>query len=334
MNRDGGTYRLGSLRSSSSSTQLRGSNNSGSANTTYFIGEKGEDCTFAGIIRNGTGGAGATTHIIKMGVAKLVLTGANTYGGSTTISNGVLALGDGITDGSINNSTNINIIAGTFLDVSGRSDGKLTLGGSQVLQGKGTVKGSLTANGTVAPGSGGTGILTVTNDITLNGTTWLKLNNASSPTSDKLSSSLSTVTYGGTLVVTNVSGALAVNNTFTLFNGSGLSGGTFGTIVLPNYYTWNTSNLGVNGTIKVTAILPPPTFGTVTPSGSDLILNAINGAIGGPVTVLSSTNVALPLAQWTKVTTGNFDGSGNYSYTASGVLSTGTPQTFYILQAE
>ena len=332
INRDGGFYTLGALAGGASTT-VKGSANSGTANTTYFIGGNNTDSDFSGVISTGTGGSGAKVHIVKIGSGKLTLSGANTYNGNTTVSNGVLALGDGVTDGSINSSATISIFAGAILDVSSRSDTRLTLGSGQTLQGLGTVLGSLTANGMVAPGNGGTGILTVTNDITLNGTAWLKLNNASSPTSDKLSSSLSTVTYGGTLVVTNVGGALAVNNTFTLFSGSGLSGGTFGTIVLPNYYTWDTSNLGVNGSIKVTAILPPPTLGSV-PSGSDLVLNAANGAIGGPIIVLSSTNVALPLAQWTKVTTGNFDGSGNYGYTASGVLTAGAPQTFYILQVQ
>jgi hypothetical protein len=48
--------------------------------------------------------------------------------------------------------------------------------------------------------------------------------------------------------------------------------------------------------------------------------------------VLTSTNITVPLAQWTTVTTGNFDGSGNFTYTVSGALSSGSPQQFYILK--
>jgi len=50
---------------------------------------------------------------------------------------------------------NINIIAGAVLDASGRSDGTLTLGGSQTLLGNGTMNGSLvvSSNSTVAPGA-------------------------------------------------------------------------------------------------------------------------------------------------------------------------------------
>jgi len=40
----------------------------------------------------------------------------------------------------------------------------------------------------------------------------------------------------------------------------------------------------------------------------------------------------LPLAQWTTVTTGNFDGNGNFNYTVSGTLTSGQPQQFFLLQ--
>ena len=53
---------------------------------------------------------------------------------------------------SINNSTNITIQSGATMDVSGRANGLLTLGG-QTLTGSGTVNGSLSnaVGSTVAP---------------------------------------------------------------------------------------------------------------------------------------------------------------------------------------
>ena len=336
MNRDGGTYRLGALSSSSSTTELRGSNNSGSALTTYIIGEKNVDSTFAGIIRTGTGGAGARTVIVKTGIGKLTLTGANTYTGSTTVSNGVLALGDGGSAGSIGNSTNINIVAGAFVDVSGRIDGSLVLGVAQTLRGNGTVRGNLwAAGGTVSPGAS-IGTLTVTNSIILGGNVVMEINRAAVPNSDKLVSSLSTITYGGTLTVNNIGGGLQVGDTFTLFSGGGLAGGTFGTLALPNYYTWDTTQLGVNGTISVTAVLPGPSFSSIDGSniaGGVVTLNASGGAPNGSYTVLTSTNAALPVVNWTPVTSGSFDGGGNL--TGLGIsVNPASPQQFYLLQVQ
>jgi len=76
----------------------------------------------------------------------------------------------------------------------------------------------------------------------------------------------------------------------------------------------------------------PLSFSGITASGHDLVLNAQGGTPGAPVTVLSTTNLTLPLAQWITVTTGNFDGNGNFSYTVSGALSSGLKQQFYQLQ--
>jgi hypothetical protein len=50
--------------------------------------------------------------------------------------------------------------------------------------------------------------------------------------------------------------------------------------------------------------------------------------------VLTATNIAVPIAQWTTVTTGHFDSSSNFNYTVSGALTSGQAQQFYILQAQ
>jgi hypothetical protein len=195
----------------------------------------------------------------------------------------------------------------------------------------------LNVNGTVVPGGGfggNTGTLTVTNAVALNGTAWLKINRANTPNSDQVVSTLGTLTYGGTLVVTNIGAALKVGDTFTLFSALTYAG-AFGTLALPNYYNWDTSQLTVNGTIRVTGVLPPPAFSQVDFSqlaNGSITLNAINGALNGPVTVLSTTNLTLPLSSWTTVTTGNFDGSGNYSVSVT--ADPAAPQEYYLLQAQ
>ena len=278
--------------------------------------------------------------ITKVGPGVLTLAGQNTYLSTTTISSGTLALTNNVftgSDGSIDDSATVNLVAGAFLDVSGRSDGTFQNTSTQTLEGRGTILGSLNVNGTVVPGGGfggNTGTLTVTNAVALNGTAWLKINRANTPNSDQVVSTLGTLTYGGTLVVTNIGAALKVGDTFTLFSALTYAG-AFGNLALPNYYNWDTSQLTVNGTIRVTGVLPPPAFSQVDFSqlaNGSITLNAINGALNGPVTVLSTTNLTLPLSSWTTVTTGNFDGSGNYSVSVT--ADPAAPQEYYLLQAQ
>ncbi len=40
-----------------------------------------------------------------------------------------------------------------------------------------------------------------------------------------------------------------------------------------------------------------------------------HGTNNGPYYVLSSTNVALPLSNWTRLQTNSFDANGNFSFT-------------------
>lgn len=335
---------IGALRGAGGTTLSGRGGASNNGSTTHYIGANGLDTTFDGIIQNGSGGSSSITSVNKVGSGTLALSGQNTYTGTTTISSGTLALVFNPTngaDGSINSSATINIVSGAVLDVSGRSDGTLQVGSTvaQTMEGRGTLLGSLNASGsaTVSPGGGpggNTGTLMVTNSVTLSGTAWMKLNRANTPNSDQIVSSLSTVTYGGTLTVTNIGARLQTGDRFTLFSGGGLSGGSFGTVNLPNYYTWDTSQLGVNGSIAVTAVLPPPAITNVdfsTLSSGTVTLNAANGAPNGPVIVLTTTNLALPVSTWTGVATNAFDSSGNLSLPIT--VNPALPQSYFLLQA-
>ena len=82
--------------------------------------------------------------------------------------------------------------------------------------------------------------MTVTNAVALNNLAWMKLNRAGTPSSDQIVSTLGGITYGGTLVVTNIGAKLQAGDTFTLFSAPALLN-TFSTVVLPNYYNWDTS---------------------------------------------------------------------------------------------
>jgi autotransporter-associated beta strand protein len=282
----------------------------GTTASTYSIGANNLSTIYSGTIQNSSGGA---VGITKVGIGRLTLAGQNTYTGATTVSNGVLALAYNPTnsnDGSINNSATLNVVPGAFIDASGRSDQTLQVGASatQQLRGRGTINGNLnvSGSGTVAPGGGpggDTGTLTVTNNVILGGTTWMKLNRANSPNSDQLVSSLGAINYGGTLVVTNIGAPLQKGDTFTLFNAKTLNGSDSSfTLNLPLYTTWDTSQLGVNGSITFTGALPPPAIVGVVYTGlanGSLFLNVTNGLPNGYLEVLTTTNISLPLSSWT-----------------------------------
>jgi fibronectin-binding autotransporter adhesin len=327
-----GNYQLGAL-AGGVSTFLRGSGNSGSSASTYHIGAKNLNTTFAGTIATGSGGGGAAVNIVKIGTGTFTLTGNSTYNGYTTISNGVLALSG---SGAIGSTTNINIIAGTALDVSARDDGTLTLNNNQILRGNGTVLGSVTASSgsTVSPGTS-IGLLTITNALNLQGgsTTLMELD-ATAGTNDVIAVQ-GGVAYGGTLQINLVNGTLAAGQIYKLFNApSGQYSGSFDGGVSPastNGLTWDTSKLTVDGTLKV-IVATKPVIGNISISGSDLSFSGNNGIPNASFNLLSSTDVTLPLSSWTVVGAYTFDGSGNFSFTLSGAFDPNQPQVFYSVQ--
>ncbi len=75
----------------------------------------------------------------------------------------------------------------------------------------------------------------------------------------------------------------------------------------------------------------PPTIANAFVQGNQLILNGINGSPGETFYVLSTTNLALPLANWTRESTNTFTGS-NFSIT--NVVSPNIPEQFYSLQLQ
>jgi hypothetical protein len=78
--------------------------------------------------------------------------------------------------------------------------------------------------------------------------------------------------------------------------------------------------------------LDRPRFTGITLTGSSAVLTGTGGLPGAAYYVLSSTNVARPLANWTRVLTNSFDWSGNYIVTNS-LPFAGEPQ-FFLLQLQ
>ena len=84
-------------------------------------------------------------------------------------------------------------------------------------------------------------------------------------------------------------------------------------------------------TISSSLSQQPDIIGTSL-SGTNLVLNVTDGHAGATYYVLSSTNVVLPLSQWTLVATNILATSGNFTITVTNTVTLGIRQRFYILQ--
>jgi len=274
---------------------------------------------------SGTGG------LIKNGSYNLILAGANIYSGNTTINGGSLILTN---NSSISGSPLITVNAGATLDASQRSDTTLTLTNGQMLTGNGAVKGKVIvgSGATLAPGNS-VGTLTFNTNLTLNGgsTTVMELNKTL--LTNDVAQVAGTLTYGGTLVLTNLSGTLAGGDHFKLFNAAIYSGAfTNITPAIPALnLAWNTNGL-TNGVLSiVSSPTPPPQFaGVAADDEGNIIFNGTNGVPDWTYYVLASTNLTLPLANWAVVSTNTFDGGGNFNFTAP--ADPDTPEKYYLLQ--
>jgi hypothetical protein len=256
-------------------------------------------------------------NLIVAGGLPLYFSAVNTYTGSTLVTTGTVYL---INTGSIGHSSTVTIDAGATINAASRGDLTFTAPSGQTLQGGGNVTGLLVAQAgsTVAPGTPtATGVLTVSASVTLSGTAFFKVNNITGGTNDVLASQSGSITYGGTLQISNMTAnAFTAGQSFQLFSASSYSG-TFASIVpaTPGAgLAWNTNNLVTSGVIAVVAsAAPAPTrFNSVILSGTTLTLSGTNGIPNGPYVVLTSTNLA---QAWTPVATNTFSASGTFSFT-------------------
>jgi hypothetical protein len=117
---------------------------------------------------------------------------------------------------------------------------------------------------------------------------------------------------GGALFVTAVSGF--TNTTYTLFTYTGsLSGALPSVASMPSGYVGIMST-NTPGQINLIVQYPPPSIGNVSKNNDGLVISGI-GPTNLPFYVLTSTNILLPRAQWTRIATNQFDAAGSFSLT-------------------
>lgn len=93
----------------------------------------------------------------------------------------------------------------------------------------------------------------------------------------------------------------------------------------------NVGSSTVDISVTPSSVASTPGISGIRVSGATLTLTATNGPVNGQFTLLGTTNITLPLSQWTPVLTNNFDSSGNLNLTTN-IVSPTTPQEFYLLQ--
>jgi len=158
----------------------------------------------------------------------------------------------------------------------------------------------------------------------------MRIDKTISATNSDLITGITTANYGGTLTVNNIgSAALAGGEQFTLFSAGAHTGNFSGIVGTPGpglIYSFSAAN----GVLSVVTGKTPPHITSFSLSGPTLMMSGTNGTPNGAYVLLGSTNVALPLMQWTPLLTNSFDGSGNFSLSTN-IINPALPQEFYLL---
>jgi len=309
--RNGGlTIQIGALIGGPN-TVLQGCSSAVNTNfpTTYVIGGKNLDTTFAGKISEVI--PTRTAVITKVGAGTLTLSGANTHTGPTTVEQGTLLVCNSTGSGTGTNSVTIN-------------DGG-TLGGTGAILGPVIIN----SGGTLAPGSNTVGTLTLRTNLTLSPGANLRFELGPTNASDRIVVS-NALALNGILHISSVAGFGA--GTYTLMTCGAALTGTLPLIGSKPAGFSCTVNTNTAGQVRVVVTpLAPPVIGGVNQSNGNLVLTG-TGPANENYLVLTSTNLILPLANWTPIATNSFGPAGSFSFTNA--ITPGQPQNFYRLQVQ
>ena len=251
-----------------------------------FTGASGSFATISGVISDSAGGGG----IIKdaqagQAAATLVLSGANAYSGATKVDEGKLVVtsahqGGGTVDVADNATLGVRVTSTATVPMS-----SLTLGSA--------------------------------------GASTLEINYCTpSPTAPVTAARF---TASGTTATINVGGRLQAGQ-FPLvkytgsIGGNGFAGLALGTLPAGVSATLvdNSGNQSVDLNVTVAPAVATPAMVNLAVSGGNVRFTATNGLPDCGCAVLSSANLATPVAGWTPVSTHTFGPNGSFPFSTSG----------------
>ncbi len=290
--------------------------NSGAAATLQTFNSV--NSTFAGVIQDGANPGGISLHVTSSGGgASLILTGANTYTGGTTIDAfSTLQLGNGGTSGSIVGNVTDN---GTL--TFDRSD-NVSFGGA--ISGAGAIVQNGAGNVTLSGNNGGySGTATINaGSLTLGSTNALGTGGVTFAGNNTALFAATSTTVSGLVLINAASttfGATA-GNTLTLAGQFGMNGGAGTTLHFGSATETGTVVLEANGLLIV------PTGANAIDGGTlkigNLLSASVISGVQGSLTVGSGTTAAALDLNGFGVTANNLTGTSAGTITNSGTATT------------
>ncbi|MDR3460459.1 MAG: hypothetical protein P4N60_23770 [Verrucomicrobiae bacterium] len=246
------------------------------------------------------------------------------------------------TESGVINLTGTAILSSTNITLAQtNAGGTVSLVSGTINVTNGTVRGNINAGGGVSTVNLKSGTLVVSNNVGSAAVPLSALNLSTASLHFRADGNATTaliyasaVGVSGTSTITvdsvaNVTGAKTIH----LINYAGAT--PFAGLALAPLPAGFTGSLADSGTsidlIMNVAVSKPPTIRNIAINGSgQVIIGGTNNAgAGGTYSVLTSTNLLVPLTNWVVLTSGSFDASGNFSSTNT----TGTnTQQFYLLK--
>jgi autotransporter-associated beta strand protein len=223
---------------------LGGVLSSAATGTRTFTFQGNGDTEVFGVIANGSA---TTVNVTKLGAGRLILSGTNTHTGATTLNAGSLLVNGVI--------SSVSVTAGTL-------GGNGMIGGAPIIP----------AGATLSPGTS-VGALSFSNSLSLSAgsTTFMEISKA--PLTNDQVRAGTTLTYGGTLSVTNLDGPLTAGDNFKLFQATTFNGSFTATNLPPLDTGLGWRFTATNGTLSVIqTVALNPTNITASVSGDTLTL--------------------------------------------------------------
>jgi autotransporter-associated beta strand protein len=285
---------------------VTGASTAGNTTTLTLGGTNTSANVVSGVI--GNGGAGGTLALVKDGTGTWIISGTNTYTGTTTINAGRLVLGAGSTTGSLgtgsvtNNGTLVFNRNNTYTaanNISGSGGLEVNTGTVLTLTGTNSYSGGTVVNAGMVTFQGANS-LPSNGTITLNSSGSLAVNNPASQNTLSAWLGSGRIATGSTGAVAIGTGDAATNIDFAAAGYANLSLGAATAVTYTGTLTPLASGYrlgGGAGTLTVPGNLNAPTsltviggaFGTVSLTGASTYTGVTN-VVNGGVLVISNAN--------------------------------------------